>query len=417
MNSMHSRAIALPRNPAAASFATKAVLSRLSGIEHGQLELELGGQTHRFGSAAPDALRGAVRIADPSMFSRVLLGGSIGAAEAYIDGQWHTDDLESVVRLFVRNQDTLQGMENGLARLVAPLQRVRHWLRDNTRKGSRRNISAHYDLSNDFFECVLDPTMSYSCALFEREDMSLEQASFAKLERICQRLQLQPSDHLVEIGTGWGALAIYAAQHYGCRVTTTTISAEQHALAAARIRAAGLEDRITLLFDDYRDLQGSYDKLVSVEMIEAVGARWYETYFRTCSRLLKPGGLGLIQAITISDQHYARACSEVDFIQRYVFPGSTIPSVTALCNAMTHASELRLCGLEDITAHYVRTLQCWRQNLAAARERILAQGRDEQFLRLWDYYFAYCAGGFAEAHIGTVHMLLNKRGWRAQRPA
>ncbi len=408
MTQQQTRALALPKDSEAFGFAARLVLGRLSAIQHGELTMQVGEHTLHLGAPTDDQLRARVRVHDPRMFSRVMLGGSIGAAESYIDGDWSSDDVESLVRIFVRNQHILQGMEGGLARLTLPLQKLRHWLRDNTRKGSRRNISAHYDLSNDFFEQILDGTMSYSCALFARPDMTLEQASVAKLDSICRKLELKPGDHLVEIGTGWGGLAMHAARNYGCRVTTTTISAQQHALAAARIRQAGLEDRITLLFEDYRDLEGSYDKLVSVEMIEAVGARWYETYFRTCSNLLKPGGIGLIQAITIRDQHYARACNEVDFIQRYIFPGSTIPSVTALCNAMTHASSLRITALEDITPHYVRTLQAWRENLHRNREAILAQGRKESFLRLWDYYFAYCAGGFAEQHIGTVHMEIAK---------
>jgi cyclopropane-fatty-acyl-phospholipid synthase len=408
MTTTQTRAFVLPKDSRAFSSSARIVLSRLAAIEQGEITMRIGEHTLHLGRPTDDHLRATVRVHDPRMFSKVLFGGSIGAAEAYINGDWSSDNVESLVRIFVRNQNALQGMESGLARLALPLQKLRHWLRDNTRKGSRRNISAHYDLSNSFFEEILDPTMSYSCALFERPEMSLEQASIAKIDAICRKLDLQPHDHLVEIGTGWGALAIHAARNYGCRVTTTTISAQQHALASARIREAGLEDRITLLFEDYRDLQGSFDKLVSVEMIEAVGARWYETYFRTCSRLLKPGGKGLIQAITIRDQHYARACNEVDFIQRYVFPGSTIPSVTALCNAMTQASELRITGLEDITQHYVRTLQSWRENLHRRRDAILAQGRDESFLRLWDYYFAYCAGGFAEHHIGTVHMEIAK---------
>jgi cyclopropane-fatty-acyl-phospholipid synthase len=289
----------------------------------------------------------------------------------------------------------LDGMERGLARLTVPVQKGLHWLNRNTRGGSRRNISAHYDLGNDFFRLFLDPTMMYSSAIFEPATLSLEQAQCVRLERICRRLDLGPGDHLLEIGTGWGGMAIHAARQYGCRVTTTTISRQQHELARERIAEAGLEDRITLLLEDYRDLKGEYDKLVSIEMIEAVGHEYYETYFGQCGRLLKDAGLMLLQAITITDQRYDAARRSVDFIQRHIFPGSTIPSVTAMLSACTRSSDLRLVHLEDIGPHYATTLRIWRENFQRNLDGVRALGYPEEFIRMWEFYFGYCEGGFA----------------------
>jgi cyclopropane-fatty-acyl-phospholipid synthase len=282
----------------------------------------------------------------------------------------------------------------------------------NSRDGSRRNIAAHYDLGNALFELFLDPTMAYSCALFESADATLEQASIAKFDAVCRKLDLRPTDHLLEIGTGWGGLAIHAARHYGCKVTTTTISRQQHAMAAERIAAAGLSDRIELRLDDYRDLQGQYDKLVSIEMIEAVGHQYLASYLAKCASLLKPDGAFLLQAITLQDQIYEDALERVDFIQRYVFPGSFIPSITAITCAATTATDLKVARLEDIGPHYARTLHLWRENFFANIAQVRELGYPEEFIRLWDYYLCYCEGGFEERQLGDVHMLLVKPDWR-----
>ncbi|MCB9915065.1 MAG: class I SAM-dependent methyltransferase [Planctomycetes bacterium] len=387
----------------------RAVLARLARIDQGSLTVEVDGARHVLGR--PDDARaphGALRVRDARFWSAVARRGSVGAGEAYAAGWWTSDAPAEVVRVMVRNQGALVGLEGGLARLSRPLLAAYHALRDNTERGSRANIAAHYDLSNEFFALFLDDTMTYSCGVFERPDASLREASVAKIDRLCRKLELSPRDHLLEIGTGWGALAIHAAREYGCRVTTTTISREQHALAAERIRAAGLEDRIDLRFEDYRRLTGTYDKLVSVEMIEAVGHRWYGAFFQRCAELLTPEGTLALQAITIADQHYEAAKNAVDFIQRHIFPGSCIPSVTALCDAATRASDLRLVDLEDIGAHYVPTLAAWNRNLRARWDDAKALGHDETFLRLWEFYFAYCEGGFAERHIGDVQLLLQR---------
>jgi len=395
--------------------AERAVRARLTGIEHGQITLVDGNEHHHYGRRTGRCpLSVTVRVHDPRFWSELAFGGSIGAGEAWMQGYWSVNDLTALVRILLQNRAVLDGMETGLARLTGPLQKALHWLNRNTREGSRRNIAAHYDLGNDFFQLFLDPTMMYSSAIFEHPTMTLEQAQRTRLERICRKLDLKPTDHLLEIGTGWGGMAIHAAQHYGCRVTTTTISRQQYELARERIAAAGLEDRITVLLEDYRDLTGQYDKLVSIEMIEAVGHQFYDTYFRQCGRLLKHDGLMLLQAITIADQRYEQARKSVDFIQRHIFPGSTIPSVTAMLDATTRASDLKLAHLEDIGPHYATTLRVWRENFLRNLDAVRALGYPEEFIRMWDFYLSYCEGGFAERALGDVHMLLAKPGNRRE---
>ena len=346
-------------------------------------------------------------------FYRALAGqGSVGAAEAFMDLHWDSSDLVGLVRLLVRNRDLLDGMEGGPARLGGWALKAWHALRRNTRDGARRNIAAHYDLGNPFFRLFLSDDLMYSSALYAGEDDSLEAASTRKLDRICDKLRLSPGDHVVEIGTGWGGFAVHAARTRGCRVTTTTISREQHALACQRVAEAGLQDRVQVLLSDYRDLQGRYDKLVSIEMIEAIGPQYLDTYFRTLGRLLKPDGLGLVQAITIEDHRYEQAVRSVDFIKRHIFPGSFIPSIAAMLAAKTRSTDLALVHLEDFGPSYARTLHDWRLRFLANREAVRAQGFDERFLRMWEFYLAYCEGGFIERSIGVAHLLLAKPGYR-----
>jgi cyclopropane-fatty-acyl-phospholipid synthase len=325
-----------------------------------------------------------------------------------MQGYWSTDDLTALVRILLHNREVLDGMEIGLARATAPLRKALHWAARNTRRGSRRNISAHYDLGNDFFRLFLDPTMMYSSAVFEHPGMTLEAASIAKLDRICRKLDLHPGDHVMEIGTGWGGFAMHAAANYGCRVTTTTLSRRQHELAHERIAAAGLANRVTLLLEDYRDLSGQYDKLVSIEMIEAVGHQYYDAYFRKCSELLKPDGMMMLQAITIADQRYESARDSVDFIKRYIFPGCCIPSVAALSDSIARASDMRLFHLTDIGPHYATTLRWWRENLFANLDQVRALDYPDEFIRMWEFYLCYCEGGFSERVLGDAQMLLVK---------
>ncbi|HEY5719250.1 MAG TPA: cyclopropane-fatty-acyl-phospholipid synthase family protein [Gammaproteobacteria bacterium] len=396
-----------PRPGLLDALAKRVVLQRLAAVADGELLLVDGDERHRFGScSAALPRRVEIMIRDPRFYGDLLLGGSIGAGEAYMRGAWSTPDLTGLVRLFARNMDLLDGMEGGVARLAAPLRRILHAWRRNTRGGSRRNIAAHYDLGNEFFSLMLDETLMYSSAIFTRPDMTLGEAQVARLEVIAAKLALGPADHVLEIGTGWGGFALYAASRHGCRVTTTTISRKQYELARARIAAAGLGDRIEVLCADYRDLEGRYDKLVSIEMIEAVGHEYYDVFFERCNRLLKPDGAMLLQAITIADHRYDRARKSVDFIQRYIFPGGCIPSVSALSGSIARATDMRIVQLQDIGAHYATTLRKWRENLSGNLERVRALGYDDTFLRMWEFYLCYCEGGFLERTIGDVQMLL-----------
>lgn len=370
-----------------------------------------------FGSHRPGEPRVRVEVHQPRFWKRVLLGGQIGAGEAYMDGDWLTDDLPGLVRIVVRNGQIMAGLDRGWSWLTRPVHAIRHWLRPNTRRGSRKNIRAHYDLSNAFFETFLDPTMTYSCGVFERPEASMEDASRAKYDRICRRLHLSPEDHVVEIGTGWGGFAIHAASKYGCRVTTTTISENQHRLAVERVREAGLADRVRVLLEDYRDLRGTFSKLVSIEMIEAVGHRFLGRFFQTCSSLLAPDGAMALQAITIPDQVYKRSIRDIDFIKRYIFPGGQCLSVAAMLGAVRDCTDLRLYGLEDLTEHYVITLTRWRDAFFSRLDRIRQLGFDDRFIRMWDFYLSLCAGSFAERYTGLVQMVLVKPAFRvAERP-
>ena len=389
----------------------KLVLAQLARLRHGDLVLTDDNGRHEFGGVSGgDGV--TINVIHPRFYSAVAFGGTIGAAEAYMQGYWSCDDLTKTVQLLLRNRDVLDGMESGMARLAAPVRKALHFINRNTRNGSRRNIARHYDLGNEFFSLWLDRTMMYSSAVFEGDDMTLEEASVAKMDRICRKLELSPDDHLLEIGTGWGGFAEYAASRYGCRVTTTTISREQYEFAKERIAAAGLEDRVELLLEDYRDLDGRYDKLVSIEMIEAVGHEFMDTYFDQCARLLKDDGMMLIQAITIADQRYQSALKSVDFIQRYIFPGGFLPSVTAILDSVTRSSDMRIYHLEDIGPHYAETLRHWRDAFSKNLDRIWSMKFGEQFLRMWHYYYCYCEGAFRERAIGTVQVLFVKPGAR-----
>lgn len=390
-----------------AGLGERLLRSRLAQIEHGCITLVDGARSDTYGRLTPRcALAVTLRVHDARMYSEVAFGGSVGAGESFMAGDWSTDNLTALARIFVVNRDVLLGMDGGLAKLTGPARRLLHALARNTRTGSRRNISAHYDLGNDFFELFLDPTMMYSCAVYEQPDMTLHDAQVAKLDRICRKLDLKPADHLLEIGTGWGGLALHAAQNFGCRVTTTTISRQQHALARQRIDAAGLADRITLRLDDYRDLDGRYDKLVSVEMIEAVGHHYFDTFFKRCGELLLPGGTMVLQSITIDDRYYVSARDSVDFIKKHIFPGCCIPSVGALTASITRASALRVVDLEDIGPHYATTLAAWHDNLLEQAARVRERGYPDTLLRMWQYYLSYCEAGFAERMLGNAQFVL-----------
>lgn len=395
-----------------ADLACRLVLRQLQKLEHGSVRLVHGDRVLMLGQPRHEAeLHAEIRVLDSAFYAEVAFGGSIGAGEAYMQGSWQCDDLVSLVRILLRNRQVLDEMDTGFASLTKPLQKLFHWVNRNTRAGSRRNISAHYDLGNDFFSIWLDESMMYSAAMFERADMTLAEAQTHRLDVICRKLDLQPTDHLLEIGTGWGGLAIHAAREFGCRVTTTTISRQQHDWAQQKVREAGLEHRITLLQEDYRDLEGQFDKLVSIEMIEAIGAEQFNTYFEQCSSLLKPAGKLLIQAITIADAQYDDYRKSVDFIQRYIFPGGFLPSLSAMTASIAESTPLLVTDVEDIGLDYARTLEIWRENFFGRIDEVRALNYPESFIRMWEYYLTYCEGGFLERAISDVHLVAEKPAW------
>jgi len=413
---MKSNTIALTRSQDSTStyrwidqFAKRILLSKFSEITHGRITLKEGHNEYVFGQNDSDfTAHATVIVHEASFYSDIIFGGTVGSGEAYMARSWDCHELTDLVRIILRNEHVLNSIDGGFGKMMLPLHKAFHFLHRNSLSGSRKNIGAHYDLGNDMFEQFLDPTMMYSSGIFEHQDMTMEQASIAKLDRICQKLQLDENDHVLEIGTGWGGFAIYAARNYGCKVTTTTISQQQFDYAEQRIKDEGLEDRITLLCEDYRNLTGQYDKLVSIEMIEAVGHAYYKNYFQHCSDLLKPEGMMLLQSITIADQRYQAASKEVDFIQRYIFPGGSLPSVSVIAKNVSDHTDMRFYQLEDIGAHYATTLAKWRERFFSNIEIIQKLGYSETFVRMWDFYLCYCEGGFRENSIGTIQVLLTK---------
>lgn len=416
MSDASVRAISLPEvrtsNPAN-SMARKAMERLLKSLQIGSLTVHEGGEVRTYGSPfRTDEPHAEVHVNSPDVYKKVLMAGALGSGEAYLQGDWSSPNLTEVIRLFTANLSVLHSMNANGSWVRRLGLAIAHYLNSNTLTGSRRNISAHYDLGNDFFELFLDRSMMYSAAVYPRGDAGLEEAATHKLDLLCQQLELGPEDHLLEIGTGWGGLAVHAAKHYGCRVTTTTISREQYERACQRVRDEGLEDRVTLLLKDYRELEGEYDKLVSVEMIEAVGHQFYSNYFEKCSSLLKPHGLMAIQAITMVDQRYEQARDSVDFIKRYIFPGGCLPSVEVISKHLREDTDMQMVHLRDITEHYADTLADWRDRFFDRIEDVRRMGFDETFIRMWEFYLCYCEGGFRERVIGTVQLTFAKPGYR-----
>ncbi len=413
---MKATSIADPRNLAGTRrpalldcVAKNIVIGQLERLTRDRLTVEFADESIAFGESAEAAeLHAHVGIRASSAFRDIAFGGTIGAGEAYMRGTWHSDDLVTLVRVLLRNRSVLDGMDAGTARLTRPLMKLYHWINRNSRSGARRNIAAHYDLGNEFFAQWLDESMMYSSAIFADESMTLSEAQRHRLSIICDKLELSDCDHLVEIGTGWGGLALFAAKERGCRVTTTTISKQQYDLARRRVHEAGLERRVEVLFQDYRDLTGKFDKLVSIEMIEAIGSRQYGAYFAKCNELLRPGGRMLIQAITIDDAQYDVALREVDFIQRYIFPGGCLPCLSIMADTIARATNLVITGVDDIGRHYATTLRHWRMNFFARLDRIRRLGYPDEFIRMWEFYLTYCEGGFTERAISNVHLIAEK---------
>lgn len=397
--------------PVVSRVARNLVIQQLHRLQDGLLTVrESGFDDLVFGDGDTRYPPAELVVHDHSTWRDLLTGGSVGAAEAFVNGDWSTPDLVALLRFFTRNVDRMNAFEDRYSWVTKPALKGLHWLNRNTKEGSRKNISAHYDLGNELFELFLDPTLMYSSAIYPRTDATLEEAAVHKLDTICQKLALQPGDRVIEIGTGWGGFAIHAAKHYGCHVTTTTISREQLELAKARVNEEGLNDQITLLFDDYRDLEGQFDKLVSIEMIEAVGPQFLDSYLAQINTLLKPDGLALVQAITMPEQRYQRALKNVDFIQRFIFPGSFIPSFGAILDSVRTQSNLVFTHAEDIGFHYAHTLRDWCERFMAKTDQLEGLGYDLAFRRLWQFYFAYCEAGFSERAIGVSQILLAKPG-------
>lgn len=394
-------------------WARAAIRKNLASMCRGQLILEESGEKTVYGDLSEGvSLVAELTIIDDAMYSAVAFNGVVGAGESYMEGYWTSPDLVKVIRFFVINMQSLDALDNQRSWLSRIGMKVLDRVNRNTIFRAQKNISAHYDLGNDFFSLFLDQSMMYSSAVFNDESASLYDASIAKLETICQQLKLNANDHLLEIGTGWGSMAIYAAQNFGCRVTTTTISKEQYDYALDRVTALGLNDKVTVLMEDYRKLTGRYDKLVSIEMIEAVGRQYFSEYFGRCADLLKPDGLMLIQAITIADQRYEKATRAVDFIQRYIFPGGCLPSVNIIGHHVASDTDMMIVSLRDIGRDYALTLERWREQFMDKLEAVRSQGFDERFIRMWEYYLCYCEGGFRERAISTVQVVMAKPEYR-----
>lgn len=387
--------------------ARKIILNKLNSLSIGQITIvdALGDKT--FGDSN-SSLKAKIIVRELSFYRYLLVDGTIGAGEAYMQGIWTTDNLTDVVRIFSVNMHASDAIEKGVASLFTPFKKIGHWLNRNNVAGSKRNISAHYDLGNEMYRLFLDPKMMYSSAIYPRPDTGLNEASTYKLKHICDKLNLTNEHHLLEIGTGWGGMAIFAAQYTGCKVTTTTISKAQFDYAVTAVKKAGLADKIKVVMLDYRVLTGQYDRLVSVEMIEAVGHQYYQQYFTKCASLLKADGLMLIQAITITDQRYQYYLNNVDFIQKYIFPGGCLPSIEHIAKHVSQSTDMVIRNLEDIGLHYAQTLADWRENFFSQIEAVKQLGYDEQFIKMWEFYLCYCEGGFRERTISTVQVVLAK---------
>ncbi|MGY8771508.1 MAG: class I SAM-dependent methyltransferase [Pirellulales bacterium] len=385
----------------------KQIVRQLGALQFGHIQLDDGDHQNSFGNENSH-FQSNISVTNPRFYRSVLFSGELGLAQSFIDGDWSSDHLTKLLRIFIQNIEIANQSNQGWATPRQFIARMGHWLKKNTRLGSARNISEHYDLGNDFYRLFLDDTMSYSCGIFEQNTSTMLDASLTKLKTVCQKLDLNPSDHLLEIGTGWGGLAVFAAKNYGCQVTTTTISVEQYKVALERVEKAGLASQVTVLLCDYRDLEGKFDKLVSIEMIEAVGHQYFDTFFKKCHDLLQNNGMMLLQGILIKEQRYKQYLRNVDFIRKYIFPGGCLPSVTALMQSVSNSSDFRLLHSEDIASHYAQTMRCWQQEFNKNLPQVRELGYSETFIRMWNYYLCYCEAAFEERQCNTVQMLFAK---------
>jgi cyclopropane-fatty-acyl-phospholipid synthase len=394
-------------------FYEKVILGQLAKMQLGRLNLSLpDGRLLKIGSGE-DGIEANIDIKTPAFFKRCLLYGDIGFGEAYVENEWDTDNIVNVIKWFLLNVENSPGLSgskvNNLAlNLLKRVNKVYHSQKINSISGSRKNISAHYDLNNEFFALFLDKSMTYSSAYFKAANMSLYEAQLAKYDRLCRQLNLQAGDHVLEIGSGWGANAIYMARQYGCKVTTLTISEEQYKLAKTRIEEEQLSDQVTVLLQDYRHITGQFDKIVSIEMLEAVGAEFYHTYFRKCTGLLKKDGIFALQVITCPDSRFESLKNNVDWIQKHIFPGSLLPSVAAINTAINATSDLTLVDLKDIGLHYAHTLSIWYQEFNKKINEVKQLGFDEAFIRKWNYYLCYCEAAFAMRNINVMQLVYTR---------
>ena len=390
-----------------ASLFKRAIIKKFKSLKVGYIRLDDGSESHSFGD--PDSnIKTSVTIISDEFY--LLLGsrGLLGVAEAYSTGYWKADDLVKLIQIVVQNKEVMGQLESGWSKIFKPINALIHLRRKNSLSGSKKNILAHYDLSNDFYRLWLDDTMTYSCAFFKDSSTSLEDASIEKLDRICRKLKLCSDDSVLEIGTGWGSFAIHAASKYGCKVTSTTISDAQYNYAVSKVRDANLSDKISILKEDYRQLSGKYDKIVSIEMIEAVGHEYVPIYFKKVSELLKDDGFFALQGITYNDQGFDVYKHNVDFIKKYIFPGSCLISISQVVDSMKQYTDLSIAHLEDITMHYAKTLRIWRDNFLAQTESVRGLGFSQEFINMWEFYFVYCEAGFRERHIGDFQFIFSK---------
>ena len=390
------------------AFFKKMFFKKLIHINQGYIEIDMNDKIQSFGDKKSKE-KAYIKIYSDNFFSLIGSGGLNGAAEAYSLGLWKCDEIVILIRIIAKNRKLMTSFDSGFAKLLNPINKLIHFTRRNSIMGSKKNILAHYDLSNDFYKLWLDPTMTYSCAIFNNKNTSLEDASLEKLDRICRKINLNEKDHILEIGTGWGSFSLHAAKKYGCKITTTTISDSQYDYASSKIKEQNLSDKITLMKKDYRHLEGSYDKIVSIEMIEAVGHDNISTYMKKVSSLLKDDGTFALQGITYNDQNFDIYKNSVDFINKYIFPGSCLISISQIMDTLKIHTDLILQDLEDITQHYAKTLNLWRQNFHLRKDEIKELGFSENFIRLWDFYFVYCEAGFLEKNIGDYQFIFNKK--------
>lgn len=403
------------KTPTKATFLTSVfkngLKKKLSHLNVGCISVVDGVDKFSFGDTGSE-LRVNVQVHSQEFYVMTGSGGAMGIAEAYILGYWTSDDVVMLMRIILKNRSIMLSLNDGFAKILSPINKLIHRSRQNTLKGSKENILAHYDLSNDFYKLWLDPTMTYSCAYFKDTNTTLEDASIEKLDRMCRKLNLSEKDNILEVGTGWGSFSIHAAKNYGCSITTTTISDAQYEYAKARVVEEGLESKINVINKDYRKLNGQYDKIVSIEMIEAVGYEYISEYFRKLSSLLKPDGLMALQGITYNDQNFDTYKDSVDFIKKYIFPGSCLISISQIIDVIKNKTDLSMIDMEDITRHYAETLNRWRKNFMSVLPEVKEMGYSKAFINMWEFYFLYCEAGFLERNIGDVQMVFAKSGAR-----